>query len=101
MQGFNFLLLNEDGAPANHGRVVEKLTDSHWLCQYVRTPSFCRVVGLPEIQTWLLFPTDKALNNYISAISAPLQMDPVVSPGKPEDGVFCEDEDFDAETDNP
>lgn len=68
MIGFKFLILGQENKPLNHGTIIEKVTEGKYLCQFTRIPTSCRVVDVTEIEGWNLFPTDDALNGFITAL---------------------------------
>ena len=68
-----FLLLSKDGKPLNHGIIVREITPEKFLCQFARNPPVARVCDISEIQNWNLFPTDEALNAFISSELQKLQ----------------------------
>jgi len=68
MESLRFLLLNTDGIPINHGVIAKQITPEKYLCQFSKVPAVARVCDITEIQGWNLFPTDKALNEFIAAI---------------------------------
>ena len=70
MQGMKFLLLNENRKPINHGVILQKVTDEHYLCAFARTPQVTRLCHVTEITGWNLFPNDEAMNNFILSLQA-------------------------------
>lgn len=70
MQGMKFLLLNEQGTPLNHGVILQKVTNEHYLCTFARTPQVTRLCHVNEITGWNLFPNDEAMNAFILSIQA-------------------------------
>ncbi len=83
MIGFKFLVLGQENKPLNHGTIIEKVTDGKYLCQFTRVPTSCRVVDVSEIQGWNLFPTDDAMNAFITALEKKPPADPPKDPPKP------------------
>jgi hypothetical protein len=72
MQGWHFLILDEDGRPYNHGRILEKITPHKYLCRFNREPVASRVCDLSEIQKWNLFPSKKEMDAFILEILKPV-----------------------------
>lgn len=76
MQGFKFLVLDQQGAAVNHGIIAQTITPEKYLCQFARKPTSCRVVRIEEIETWNLFPDDDSMNNFVSALNANIEPPP-------------------------
>ena len=77
MQGMRFLIVGENG-PMNHGIIVSSITAEKYLCSFARVPQSSRVCDLEEIQQWNLFPTDDAMNTFISELGK--EQKPVADP---------------------
>ena len=82
MEGMKFLILNQEGKPANHGTIAQRITPEKYLCQFDRTPTSCRVCRIEEIEGWNLFPTDKEMNAFIKALEPKKPPAPPADPPK-------------------
>lgn len=71
MQGFRLLVIGADGKPTNHGTVLNRITDEKWLCYFSRIPNLGRICDVVEMETWLFFPDDDAMNTYILSLTPP------------------------------
>lgn len=71
MQGYRFLLVDDNNKPANHGVIVEQITPERYLCAFARLPSVCRIITLEQLMLYFLFPDDEQLNAFILSLTPP------------------------------
>jgi hypothetical protein len=82
MQGFHFLLINQDG-PVAYGIITQQITPEKYLCTFLQIPQVSRVVDITEIQEWNLFPNSEALQAFLTNLRKQKQPTPPVKEKSP------------------
>lgn len=67
MLGMIFLILDDNRQILAHGVVTQKLTDSKYLCTFMREPQSSRICDIEQMQNWHLFPNLKAMSAFTAA----------------------------------